>query len=163
MAHPADDPDDLAALAAHAGALVDALERSLGPWVRRVVLARWEAWQGQPAPALVVERADTAATAAEAEVLPALRALMATDVDEQRTNPLALVRRAVHHATMALAASGVPPVHRDDQAKRLFPDDAYDLVPGSFGDVDPSVHEPGLVWGAAKAHVILRRRRADHP
>ena len=160
MAHPADDPDDLAALAAHADALASALEQALGPWVHRTVLARWEAWHGEPAPRSVVERAEAAAVAAEAEVLPVLRRLLATDVDEQRANPLALVRRAVRHATAALEASGVPPVQRDEQAERLFPDDHYDLVPGTFGDVDPAVHEPGLVWGAAKAHVILRRRRA---
>ena len=42
-----------------------------------------------------------------------------------------------------------------------FPDDPYDLTPGSFADVDPSLHEPGLVWGAAKAHVVLARRRRE--
>jgi putative CocE/NonD family hydrolase len=42
-----------------------------------------------------------------------------------------------------------------------FPDDAYDLGPASFADIDPSLHEPGLMWGAAKAHVHLARRRAE--
>lgn len=163
MPHPADDPADLAALDQHAHALLAALEGALGPWVRRVVVDRWEAWQGEPAPPHVVERAEAAASAAGAEVLPALRALLATDVDEQWTNPLAVVRRAVRHATAALDAEGVPPVVRDEQAERLFPDDRYDLAPGAFGDLDPVVHEPGIVWGAAKAHVILRRRRADAP
>lgn len=163
MAHPADDPADLAVLDAHARDLLHALEAAVGPWVRRSVVARWEAWRGQPAPASVVASADAAASAAEAEVLPALRALLATDVDEQWTNPLALVRRGVRHATAALEAEGVPEVVRDEHAERLFPDDRYDLVPGAFADLDPSVHEPGLVWGAAKAHVILRRRRADAP
>ncbi len=33
-------------------------------------------------------------------------------------------------------------------------------APGpSFADLDPALHEPGLVWGAAKAHVFLRHRR----
>lgn len=163
MPHPADDPADLAALGQHAQALLAALEGALGPWVQRVVVERWEAWQGEPAPAQIVQRAEAAASAAEAEVLPALGELLAMDVDEQWTNPLALVRRAVVHATAALDGAGVPPVVRDEHAERLFPDDRYDLVPGSFGDLDPSVHEPGLVWGAAKAHVILRRRRSDAP
>ena len=163
MPHPADDPADLAALDEHARALLAEIERSLGPWVQRLVVERWEAWQGEPAPPAVVEAAEGAAGGAEAEVLPALRELLALDVDEQWTNPLSLVRRAVTHATAALAAAGVPPVVRDEHAERLFPDDRYDLVPGAFGDLDPSVHEPGLVWGAAKAHVILRRRRADAP
>jgi hypothetical protein len=163
VAHPADDPEDLAALAAHGAALVAALERALGPWVQRLVVERWEAWRGGPAPDEVIQRAEAASSAAEAEVLPALRELLAMDVDEQRVNPLALVRRATTHATAALAEEGVPPVVRDEQAERLFPDDSYDLVPGAFADLDPAVHEPGLVWGAAKAHVILRRRRADAP
>ena len=29
------------------------------------------------------------------------------------------------------------------------------------GDLDPALHEPGLRWGAAKAHVVLARRRAE--
>ena len=91
--------------------------------------------------------------------MPALRALLAVDVGEQPTNPLEIIRRSVVHPTRVLAAAGVPPVERDEQARRLFPDDDYDLVPGAFGDLDPAVHEPGLHWGAAKAHVLLRRRR----
>ena len=31
--------------------------------------------------------------------------------------------------------------------------------PAAFSDVDEDLHEPGLVWGAARAHVHLRRRR----
>ena len=41
----------------------------------------------------------------------------------------------------------------------IFPDDDYDLSPATFADIDESLHEPGLVWGAAKAHVVLTRRR----
>jgi hypothetical protein len=50
-------------------------------------------------------------------------------------------------------------VARDEFSERNFPDDTYDLTPASFADVDPSLHEPGLEWGAAKAHVHLARRR----
>ena len=97
-----------------------------------------------------------AGAAAVADVEAPLRALLAQDVDEQRSNPLAVVRRAVAHPTAVLRAAGVPPVVRDAHAEQLFPDDDYDLTPGGFADLAPSVHEPGLVWGAAKAHVILR-------
>ncbi len=90
---------------------------------------------------------------------PLLRTLLATDVDAQRANPLAILRQAVRYPNEVLAAAGVPAVRRDAHAERLFPDDAYDLGPAAFGDLHPSVHEPGLVWGAAKAHVILARRR----
>ena len=80
---------------------------------------------------------------------------------DQTSNPLAIVRRAVPFPTRVLASTGMPEVVRDEQAQRLFPDDIYDLVPASFGDLDPSAHDPGLRWGAAKAHVMLRRRRTD--
>jgi hypothetical protein len=55
----------------------------------------------------------------------------------------------------------VPPVGRDPDAVRRFPDDDYDLTPAAFVALDPALHEPGLRWGAAKAHVFLARRRAE--
>ena len=82
-------------------------------------------------------------------------------MDEQRTGPLAVIRTAVRYPTEVLAAAGVGPVQRDEFAERSFPDDVYDLAPASFADLDPALHEPGLVWGAAKAHVVLARRRAE--
>lgn len=154
-----DDPADAAALAGYAQALGDAIEAALPRWVERVVEQRWRAWTADPLPQAVEEAARDAGRRAQDEVMPALRDLLATDVDAQRTNPLALLRRAVRHPAAVLAAAGVPPVARDAHAERLFPDDAYDLSIGAFADLDPSVHEPGLTWGAAKAHVILRRRR----
>ena len=48
---------------------------------------------------------------------------------------------------------------RDEQQTRLFPDDDYDLAPANFADVDPSLAEPGLTWGAAKAYVHLQRHK----
>lgn len=158
-AHRLDDPGDAAALAAHAARLADAVDGALPAWVERSVAVRWEQWSAEPIPEHVAEAARGAGERALAEAGPALRRLLATDVDDQRTNPLAILRGAVVHPTAVLAAAGVPPVERDEQAVRLFPDDAYDLVPASFTDIHPELHEPGLVWGAAKAHVILRRRR----
>ncbi|MEO7555966.1 MAG: hypothetical protein ABIV94_05100, partial [Acidimicrobiales bacterium] len=72
-----------------------------------------------------------------------------------------LLRRAVRYPTAVLAAAGVPPVVRDAFAERAFPDDDYGLTPATFADVDPALHEPGLAWGAAKAHVHLSRRRTE--
>jgi hypothetical protein len=156
-----DDPGDAEALARHASALADGIEERLPGWVHGVVVERWEQWRGEPPPPEVAGAAREAAAEAVAVVVPELRRLLATDVDEQWTNPLALVRRAVAHPTRVLAESGVPEVQRDEHAERLFPDDRYDLTPGGFADLHPSLHEPGLVWGAAKAHVILARRRAE--
>jgi hypothetical protein len=58
-----------------------------------------------------------------------------------------------------LAGAGVPPVARDPVAVEAFPDDPYDLTPGSLADLDPGLVEAGIAWGAAKAHTVLRRRR----
>ncbi len=161
LANPTDDPaDDLAALQRHAVALADAIEAALPGWVVRCVERLVRAWEGDVDPA-VLAQASEAGLRARAEIGPRVRALLATDVDGQRTNPLTLLRTAVRYPTEVLAATGVAPVARDDFAERAFPDDVYDLSPASFGDVDPALHEPGLVWGAAKAHVVLTRRRAE--
>lgn len=154
-----DDPDDLAALARYADDLLTAVEVALPAWVQRSVASRWSAVHDGELPPELAEAAREAAAAAAADVVPTLRDLLGRDVAEQRTGPLDVIRRAVVHPTRVLAGAGVPVLRRDEHAQRLFPDDVYDLVPGAFGDLDPSVHEPGLHWGAAKAHVLLRRRR----
>ena len=68
---------------------------------------------------------------------------------------------AVRYPTAVLVGAGVPPVERDEFTERRFPEDVYDLAPATFADLDPSLHEPGLTWGAAKAHVHLARRRRE--
>lgn len=156
--HPADDPADAEALAGHARALAEAVDAALEGWVRRCVAERL-AGARLPAVAGLADRVDAAAHRCRDEVGGAVRELLERDVDEQRTTPLSLLRAAVAYPTEVLAAAGVPPVARDAFAVEAFPDDPYDLTPASFADVDPSLHEPGLVWGAAKAHVHRRRHR----
>lgn len=158
-ANPLDDPQDADALAQSASRLVDAVAVALTPWAERVVAERWSAWQGSTPPGDLREAARRAGELAQRAVVPALRELLSTDVDGQWTSPLAIVRRATAPVTEVLQAAGVPEVERDPQAERLFPDDRYDLVPAAFADLDPAVHDAGLVWGAAKAYVILARRR----
>ncbi|WCO67807.1 hypothetical protein PO878_03600 [Iamia majanohamensis] len=160
--HPGpDDPDDAAALAAHATALADGIEAALPGWVRASVADRHAAARPGPVPAEVEEAAREAGEEAARQVGPAVRALLARDVDDQPTGPLALVRGAVRYPTAVLAAAGVPPVVRDEVAERINPDDTYDLAPAAFADVHPDLHGPGIVWGAAKAHVVLARRRRE--
>lgn len=155
-----DDPDDAAALDRYATALADAVEAALPGWVERSVEARLRA-AGHPLRPEVAEAARRAGEEARADVGAAVRDLLAHDVDEQRTGPLALLRTAVRYPTEVLAGAGVAPVARDEVDRRLHPDDAYDLSPASFAEVDPALHEPGLTWGAAKAHVVLARRRRE--
>jgi hypothetical protein len=155
-----DDAEDAAALARHATALADGIERALPGWVERSVARVLIAYRGRVEPAEAAA-AVQAGDAAARELGPGIRALLLTDVDEQRTGPLALARRAVAYPTAVLREAGVPPVVRDEFTERQFPDDLYDLAPATFADLDPALHEPGLTWGAAKAHVVLARRRRE--
>jgi hypothetical protein len=158
--NPADHPADAAALAAHAEALATAIESALPRWItgsiERVLISA-----GREVDDALRGRAAAVARAALQDGGPRIRALLATDVDAQRVNPLQLIRDLVPYPTEVLRAEGVPPVHRDEFARKAFPDDDYDLSPAAFAGVDPSLHEPGIVWGAAKAHIILTRRRRE--
>jgi len=155
-----DDPGDAAALARYALDLADGIDAALPGWVVGCVERILVAYRGRVDPA---ERraAEDAGLGAVADIGPRIRTLLLTDIDEQRTSPLALARDAVRYPTAVLARAGVPPVERDPFTVRQFPDDPYDLTPASFADVDPDLHEPGLTWGAAKAHVHLARRRRE--
>lgn len=96
-----------------------------------------------------------------ADIAPKVRRLLDTDIDHQRSSPLAIARSAVVHPTRLLAALGVPEVVRDDFAVSNFPDDVYGLTPATFSDLGPELHDLGITWGAAKAHTHLQRRRAE--
>jgi len=146
-------------LAEHGRALADALEAQLAPWVVRCVEGRIRDYTGAPAQAEVAAAARAAGERARVEVGPEIRALLALDVDEQRVNPLAILRAAVRFPTQVLRDAGVPPIVRDEFDERAFPDDVYGLAPASFAEVDPSLHEVGIVWGAAKAYAHLQRHR----
>ena len=151
-----EDPD--AVLTAAGAALADALERAVPAWVERSVRDLLTAFAGQADPA-ALERAREAGRRAAAEVGPDLRRLLAADVDRQWVNPLALVRQAVSYPAEVLAAAGVPPVVRDDYDEAHFPDDVYGLTPRTFTDLDPSLRDVALVWGAAKARASMVRHR----
>lgn len=152
--------DDAGRLAGYAAVLADAVEAAIRPWVVRSVAAVADAWRPGLADRLVPAAAEAGEQATN-DVGARVRALLMTDVDEQATGPLALLREAVRYPTAVLAEAGVAPAVRDEFAVRAFPDDVYGLAPAAFADVDPALHEPGLVWGAAKAHVVLARRRAE--
>jgi hypothetical protein len=155
---PSREPE--ARLAELANALVDGLVAALPGWVEKCVSRVADAWSGDPAGDTVEvpakQLADAGRRAAD-EVGERLRVLLAADVDEQWTGPLAVLRDAVRFPTDLLRAAGVPPVDRDGDAVRMFPDDLYDLTPSSFADLHPDLQGPGLAWGAAKAFVHRRR------
>lgn len=158
MADVANPPSDEERLAEIAAALADRVDDVVPGWIERLVLERVHQWQGH-VPAQVAAEAAAAGEAAAAEVSPVMRALLAADVDEQAANPLQILRLATGHAHEVLERHGVPAVERDDFSERSFPGDRYDLMPATWADVDPSLHEPGITWGAAKAFVYKARRR----
>lgn len=157
MASPpgSDDEAELRRLAAE---LADGVDATLATWVVRSVTGLVLAWSGE-VDGGVAEAAEEAGQRARQEVGGAVRALLEADIDAQRTTPLALLRTAVRYPAGVLAAAGVPAVQRDEFAEEAFPDDVYDLTPASLSDIDPSLADPGLAWGAAKAWVHKQRHR----
>ena len=91
--------------------------------------------------------------------MPALRLALEADVDAGASSPLAALRAGVGPMTNLLEQWGVAASPRDAFAVQHLPDDRYSLGPTTFGDIAPELHELGLSWGAARAHVHLRRRR----
>ena len=150
------------AFARYGAALADGIERALPGWAERSVHRILVAWAGAADPE-VLAAARAAGEAARDDVGPRVRALLAADVDQQRANPLALVREAVPYPTRVLVDAGVPPVERDALAVEQHPDDRYDLAPATFADLDPALHELGIEWGAAKAHLHRSRHLPSSP
>jgi hypothetical protein len=140
--------------------LAAAIDAAIPGWVERSVDRRYRASMGPP-PTDVVGAARAAGEAARADIGPRLRELLEADIDAQRTTPLALVRQAVPYPTRVLAAAGVAPVPRDRFEQDRFPDDVYNLTPGTFADLGPDVASRAIAWGAAKAFAHRRRHGAS--
>ena len=134
-----------------ASALLSGLDDAVVPWIERIASERL----GNK----TSDQVHVVAASIHAEVMPKLRRLFNADVNAQSAGPLGVLRAAVGPANALLAAEGVTPPERDPVAASMFPEDIYDLSPANFDDVDPSLHDPGIVWGAAKAHLFLARHR----
>lgn len=150
-----DTVDDAAEL------LADGAIAALPGWVERCVVETCE--RAGLAVTALGEQARTAGEQCAAEIGPPLRDLLTTDVDEQQTTPLSVLRSAVRFPTQVLADAGVPTPPRDDFDAARFPDDPYGLTPASFADIDPELGPIGIAWGAAKAFEVLQRRRSAEP
>ncbi len=135
----------------YARALIEAVERVTPAWVHAMVAQRVEMND--------TIRADTdqAADRATEYMVARLTQLFLTDIDEQSTTPLAIMREAIKFPSSVLSEAGAGPVERDDYARRMFPDDIYGLTPATWSDIDESLAEVGLAWGASK--VVAHRSR----
>lgn len=146
-------------LAEAAALLADGVIAALPSWVERCVASGCER-AGVTARELGAP-ARAAGLQCAAEIGPPLRDLLATDVDEQQSTPLSVLRSAVRFPTQVLADGGVRAPDRDDFDASRFPDDPYGLTPASFADIDPALGPIGIAWGAAKAFEVLQRRRSQ--
>ena len=137
--------------------LLAAARRTSGPWLRRVT----EAAASRGGVTIPADELAAAVDTAIDELLGALAALLALDVDEQGQNPLSLFRAATLGPTRLLLAAGARSPQVDGFAAAHFPDDPFGLGPANWTDIDPAMHEPGITWGAWKAMTVLRRRREE--
>lgn len=156
----APSPDDAERFAQIGLELLDAVDAVLRAWVERTILTAAERLAGPEAltEGLLAD-AGAAAEAAHREALPALRALVDADAEAQRVNPLQILREAARHPTAVLAAHEIQPARRDAIQQEALPLDVYDIAPATWADIDASLVDPGIRWSAAKAHLVLVRRR----
>jgi hypothetical protein len=143
---------DASILEPYSAALMSAVEKAAPGWIRRRL--------SEIAGATPVE-IDTVAARVVEEMIDGLFALLQKDVDEQRDNPLHVLRRATGSASSALLAAGVAVPPRDEFEVRAMPDDIYAIGPLTWRDLSDDVHDAGITWGAWKAATVLSRRRSE--
>ncbi len=129
--------------------LADGVIAALPGWVERCVASACE--QAGVSATCLTDQTRVAGKLCVAEMAPALRDLLATDVAQQQTTPLGVLRSAVRFPTQVLVDGAVPTPRRDQFEAARFPDDLYGLIPASLSDLDPQLGPIGLAWGAAKA------------
>lgn len=150
--------DDERRFAEIAATLSDAIIAAVPLWMLRTAEEK-AARSGVSLDRIDRDRIGAVATMLAAELAPRLEASLTADVDAGAPSPLAVLRSANGPLNDVLDELGVTPGSRDPFLAERFPDDHHDVGPAAFGDLDESVHEPGLMWGAARAHIHLSRRR----
>ena len=142
-----------------AAELLAVARRVVPGWLRRIT--QEAAARGGADMAALTDEIDAMVAATAHQVVASLEELLGLDVDEQTTNPLQVLRGAVAAPTALLRANDVAARPADPFLVERFPDDIYGIGPAAWSDVDPELHEPGMIWGAWKAMTILRRRRDE--
>lgn len=140
--------------------LIGQIERVVEAWLVRIALDAYAMHRGSVTPEFR-SVADAAAREGTEWVMARLRVTLDVDVDAQRVNPLQTLREAVRFPTRVLREAGIPAKVRDEYDQKINPDDVYGIGPAHWNDIDESLTEPGIVWGAAKASTVLQRRRAE--
>ncbi len=145
-----DSADDLAAYRQYGEALVDAVRAEL-PGRCAALVRRLTGDAPDPGTEQAIDRV-------VADAVTRLEVLVSADPAEPLSGPLERLRSATHPLTARFDELGVTPPTRDAMDIELRPDDRYGLGPMTFADLGPRTHEAGIAWGAAKAHLHLRRR-----
>ncbi len=135
-------------------ALFDAVAQSYGPWLTRRVTDLSRGVLESQKIAEVVEVSTRVA-------LANLRDFLETDVDQQKSNPLQLLRESTQRANELLASASIAPAPRDEFEERAMPHDMYGIGPLTWRDLSEEVHDAGITWGAWKAATVLSRRRDE--
>ena len=143
---------DTSTLEPYPAALMSAVDGAAPAWIRRRLVEI-----AGDAPLDV----DEVAARVAGEMTQELFVLLKCDVDDQRENPLHVLRRATRAASHALRAAGVTAPVRDEFEARAMPDDVYAIGPLTWRDLSDDVHEAGISWGAWKAATVLARRREE--
>ena len=130
------------------------------------VVAAYPAWLGAQLRAIskgAIADHDLAEIVAESErqMSADLLALLQTDVDEQRSNPLHVLRLSTVLANERLQHVNVVAPQRDEFEVAAMPHDVYAIGPLTWKDLGDDVHDAGITWGAWKAATVLTRRRAE--
>lgn len=141
--------DDDAKFTEYGLALHRAVVSAVRPWLRATVLSRHAVIDDDLEQVL-----DTVAISIDSSIAELVQA----DIDTPLSGPLERIRQCVEPVNQALAERGVDTPRRNTIDIEMRPADVYDLGPMTFRDLSDEVHDAGIAWGAAKAHLHLKRR-----
>ncbi len=132
--------------------LCAAISEAIRPWLNSQVLSRVK---------MLDDELDEAMEHAAVRVEKSIAELAAADVDAPLSGPLERIRQGVEPLNAVLDQRGVEPPRRNAMDQQMRPDDRHELGPMTFRDLGDAVHDAGIGWGAAKAHLHLQRRRSS--
>lgn len=150
------DANDEAKFLEHGQQLHRAVSGAIRPWLDALIESRVS---GSSLTTELAETLDGITTAVDRSIAELINA----DVEKPLSGPLERIRREVEPLNDVLDRLGVSPPHRDPVDVQMRPGDRHALGPMTFRDLGDDVHEAGITWGAAKAHLHLQRRRPDTP
>lgn len=151
------DASDEAKFLNHGQRLHRAISGAIRPWLDAVIETRI-------ANTSIADQLDETLDEITLAVDRSITELINADVDQPLSGPLERIRREVEPLNDLLDRLGVSPPHRDAVDVQMRPADRHALGPMTFRDLGDDVHEAGITWGAAKAHLHLQRRqRPDTP